>query len=173
MRLRARINESKLSLIHTGLPAQILIDAYPQRPLRGKVAEVNAINTPLNGSDVRVYYANVDLTEGFADLRPGLSAEVSFLVDARRSVTRVPIDAIRWAGEQAFVALHDQSLAASGNDAWRWQLIEIGVSDTRFAEVVNGLKVGDRVVAAPRGLPEPKPLPVHRPETSVADVSIP
>jgi len=172
MRLRARINESKLSMIHTGVPAQILIDAYPQRPLHGTVAEVNAINTPLNGSDVRVYYANVDIKEGFADLRPGLSAAVSFLVDARRSVTRVPIEAIRWAGDQAFVALHDLSLAASSKETWRWQPIEIGVSDTRFAEVVNGLKVGDRVVASPRSLPDPKPLPVERPATSVADVSL-
>ena len=86
-------------------------------------------------SDVRVYYANVDIKEGFADLRPGLSAEVSFLVDARRKVIRVPIDAIRWVGEQAFVALHDQSLADSSKETWRWQPIEIGVSDTRFAEV--------------------------------------
>jgi HlyD family secretion protein len=172
MRLRARINESKLTMIHTGIPARILIDAYPQRPLHGTVAEVNAINTPLNFSDVRVYYANVEIKEGFADLRPGLSAEVSFLVDARRSVIRVPIEAIRWVGEQAFVALHDQSLADSGKEIWRWQPIEIGVSGTRFAEVVNGLKVGDRVVASPRGLPDPKPLPVERPATSVADVSL-
>jgi multidrug resistance efflux pump len=172
MRLRARINESKLSMIHTGIPANILIDAYPNRPLHGTVAEVNAINTPLNFSDVRVYYANVDIKEGFADLRPGLSAEVSFLVDARRNVIRVPIDAIRWVGEQAFVALRDQSLADSSKEMWRWQLIELGVSDTRFAEVVNGLKVGDRVVASPRGLPDPKPLPVERPATRVADVSL-
>jgi HlyD family secretion protein len=171
MRLRARINESKLSMIHTGLPAHIFIDAYPQRPLHGTVAEVNAINTPLNGSDVRIYYANVAIKEGFADLRPGLSAQVSFLVDARRSVVRVPIEAIRWAGETPFVALYDQSLAAANKDPWRWQPIEIGVSDTRFAEVLNGLKVGDRVVAATRGLPDPKPLPGNPPATSVADAS--
>jgi len=172
MRLRARINESKLAVIHTGLPARILIDAYPQKPLSGTVAEVNAINTPLNGSDVRIYYANVTIKGGFADLKPGLSAEVSFLVDARRGVTRIPVDAIRWTGEQAFVAFHDQSLADANKDPWRWQPIEIGVSDTRFAEVLNGLKVGDHIVAGVRNLPEPKPLPTNKPATSVADVSL-
>ncbi len=172
MRLKARINESKVSLIHTGLPAQILIDAYPQHPLRGTVAEVTPINTPLNASDVRVYYANVDIEKGFEDLRPGLSAEVTFRVDSRRSVVRVPIEAIRWAGEQAFVALFDPSAEQSTAENWRWQPIEIGVSDTHFAEVLHGLKVGDRVVAAAHALPDPKPITAPKPETSDADASL-
>ena len=79
-------------MVHSGLPARILIDAYPQRPLNGTVAEVNAINTPINGSDVRVYYVNVNIDDGFDDLRPGLSAEVSVRVGGRRKVTRVPIE---------------------------------------------------------------------------------
>jgi HlyD family secretion protein len=172
MRVRAKVNESKVSLVHTGLPARIVIDAYPQRPLNGTVGEVNAISIPINGSDVRVYFVNVTINDGFEDLRPGLSAEVSVRVGGRRKVTRVPIEALRWAGDQTFVALQDPSQGDSTKDTWRWQPVEIGVSDTRYAEVVNGLKVGDRVVFAARALPDPKPLRAEQPKTSVADASL-
>ncbi len=156
MRVKARINESKLSFIQTGQVARIVIDAFRDRPLKGRVSEVTAINTPLNASDVRVYYAKVDIAEGFADLRPGLSAEVVFLVDSRRDVTRVPLDAIRWVKERGYVALFDPSVANT-QQKWRWREVHLGLSDWHYAEVVSGLEPGDRVIASPRELPAPEP----------------
>ncbi len=170
MRVKAKINESKVSMVHTGQVASILIDAYPGRPLRGVVTEVMPIPIPLRGSDVRVYYANIDIQNGFEDLRPGLSAEIVFQVESRRSVTRVPVESIRWVDEKPYVALYDHSAALDGRQPWKWQPIQIGLSDLSFAEVLNGLKVGDRVVSLPGSLPPPG-LDIQRPAT-VADVSL-
>ena len=166
MRVKAKINESKVSMIHTGQAASILIDAYPKKPLRGVVTEVMPISIPLRGSDVRIYYANVDITDGFEDLRPGLSAEIVFHVESRRSVTRVPVESIRWVNEEPFVALYDRAAVQDGKkQAWTWQPIQIGLSDLAFAEVLNGLQVGDRVVALPASLPPPSPE-IQRPSTA-------
>jgi len=171
MRVKARVNESKVTMIHTGQRVKIEVDAFPERPMRGTVGEVTPINTPLNGSDVRVYYANVDIDEGFDDLRPGLSAEVTFKIESRRAVTRVPIEAIRWVGEQAYVARYDRSRAEAGEQPWRWRAIELGLSDSQHAEVVSGLTTGDRVVLSPRALPAPSPATIDPPATSVARLS--
>ena len=98
MRVKTRINETKVGLIKTGQEAIIRVDAFPERPLHGTVAEVTAISTPLNGpfSDVRIYYATVNIQEGgFADLRPGLTAEVLFKSSAKSGVTRLPLQAVR------------------------------------------------------------------------------
>ncbi len=162
MRVKARVNESKLSFVQTGQAARIKIDAFPDRTLKGRVGQVNAINTPLNASDVRVYYANVDIAEGFADLRPGLSAEVAFLVDSRRNVTRVPLSAIRWIHEHGYVALFDPE-SKDSTKKWRWKEVHLGISDLHYAEVLSGLEPGDRVVAAPSEL-----LPPPTPETPKA-----
>jgi multidrug resistance efflux pump len=170
MRVKAKINESKVSMVHTGQAVSIKIDAYPGRPLRGVVSEVMPISIPLMGSDVRVYYANVDILNGFDDLRPGLSAELIFEVESRRSVTRVPIESIRWVNEQPYVALYDQSAAQEGKEPWKWQPIQIGLSDLAFAEVLNGLKVGDRIVSLPASLPPPSRE--NSGPTAVADVSL-
>jgi len=145
-------------MVHMGQPVIIVIDAFPDRPLKGIVAEVTPISIPIRGSDVRVYYANVDITKGFDELRPGLSAEIMIEVETRRNVTRVPIDAIRWVGERSYVAVYDRGRAQGGPEQpWHWQEIEIGLSDPDHAEVLKGLQPGDRVVARPTNLPAPAP----------------
>ena len=108
MQVKAKVNESKVALIQSGQPARIVIDAFPDRPLRGTVTEITPIPAPASSasSDVRVYYAVVKLDGGgFAELRPGLSAEVTFLIDSKPRVTRVPLQAVRWANEKSYVAV--------------------------------------------------------------------
>ena len=90
MRVRAKINESKVALVQKGQSAHVIVDAFPDRPLKGIVAEVTPISIPIRGSDVRIYYANIDIIEGHDALRPGLSAEVLIEVERRPEVTRVP-----------------------------------------------------------------------------------
>jgi multidrug efflux pump subunit AcrA (membrane-fusion protein) len=157
MRVRAKINESKVALVQTGQSVLVLVDAFPDRPLKGVVGEVTPISIPLRGSDVRIYYANVDITEGFDALRPGLSAEILIQVERRRDVTRVPIEAIRWVSGSPYVALYESGHEESGRPDWRWRKIEVGLSDPTFVEVVDGLNPGDRVIANPSGLPAPVP----------------
>jgi multidrug resistance efflux pump len=168
MRVKARVNESKFALIHTGQAVRIVVDAYPDRPLRGRVAEIAAINLPLNQSDVRIYFANVDIIDEFEDLRPGLSAECVFEVDSRHDVVRVPLESIRWLHGQAYVAVHDRARQEAGEQPWVWKKIALGVSDSRYAEVVTGIEAGDRIAAAPHALPAPVPAAAKPAATNLA-----
>ena len=167
MRVRAKINESKVAFVHKGQRVQILVDAFPDRPMRGIVAEVTPIPAPVNGpiSDVRAYFATVDIAlGGFDELRPGLSAEVSFLVEDPRKVVRVPLQAVRWVDHRPYAAVSNSPEAAASNgseSSWRWRSLSLGLTDRSYAEVVSGLKPGDRVVAHPEELP----APVAAPET--------
>ena len=128
MRVKARINETKLSYIKTGQPAMVKIDAFPDRELRGVVAEVTAISSPVNGpfSDVRVYYAIVNIEEGFDDLRPGLTAEVFFKSSSRSGITRIPVQAVRLIDGKTYVALHQQATGKPEAAPWRWKRVELG-----------------------------------------------
>ncbi len=166
MQVRAQINESKVSSIHAGQKARVRIDAFPDRPMMGTVEGVTPIPAPTgrSGQDVRVYFATVELdTGGFDDLRPGLSAEVTFLVEEPRQVTRVPLQAVRWVNEIPFVAVSLQGEAGGkskkpsndGSLPWQWRRLKVGQSDTSHLEVLSGLEPGDRVVARPDLLPAP------------------
>lgn len=156
MQVKAEINESKVAQIRPGQPAQVRIDAFPDRAFPGRVTDVQPIPAPAHGpmSDVRVYHATIDIdTKGLDALRPGLSAEVEFQVEARRQVARVPLEALRWVDDQAFVALANDP--ASGS-SWRWRPVILGLSDTSHAEIITGLEPGDRVIEHPDELPAPK-----------------
>jgi HlyD family secretion protein len=158
LRVKARINETKVAMIQPGQNCEIVIDAFPERKLRGKVSEVTAIATPVNGpfSDVRVYFAFVNIEQGFDDLRPGLSAEVNFLNDQRLQVERLPIASVREFGGESFVAVPERSSAAKSKTPYRWQKVELGLRGPDFVEVLSGVRQGDSVVADPFALEAPQ-----------------
>jgi HlyD family secretion protein len=172
MRVRAKINETRVALVHKGQPALVLVDAFPNHPLQGIVDEVTAISAALRETDVRIYYANITITEEFEKLRPGLSAEILIDIERRHEVTRVPVESIRWVANRSYVALFDRARGEADKPPWRWQEIQIGLSDPEYAEVLDGLKAGDRVVARPANLPAPAPERLRK-AAAVAVVSQP
>ncbi len=161
MHVKARINESQVAQIRSGQPVLIHLEAFPDQPMRGSVAEITPIPSLAGGpfSDVRTYSATVRIESGsFDELRSGLSAELNFLVESRHRVTRVPLEAIRWADDKAFVAMATES--ADGLD-WAWRPISVGATDATYAEVRSGLEPGDRVIVQCESLPEPVPAPTE------------
>lgn len=153
MLVKARINESKIGRIYSGQEAFLRMDAFPDDVFRGRVAEVTAIPSMAAGpiSDVKMYEAIVHITDGIEDgLRPGMTAEISFFIDQRDDVLRVPHQAIREEGEFSYAAV-----AIPNKPGFRWRLVEVGLIGSQFAEIISGLEPGDRVIAEPWNLPPP------------------
>ena len=133
--------------------------------MTGTVEGVTPIPAPSNGSgqDVRVYYAMVEIDSGgFDDLRPGLSAEVTFLVEPPRTVTRVPLQAVRWVDGRRRSprspsppppAPRPRVPAFSGAGS------SLGQSDPSYVEVVSGLRARRPRRRPPRPAARPRPRP--------------
>src|SRR5262249_39493761 len=75
------------------------------------------------------------------------------LVETRRDVPRIPLGAIRWSDGRAFAAV---TVATASGPAWKWRPVALGVSDTRYAELLSGVEPGERVIAHPELLAAPK-----------------
>jgi multidrug resistance efflux pump len=165
MRVRAKVNEAKVAYIESGLPVLIKLDAIPDCLLHGRVAEITVIPQPANGpfSDVKVYFANVEILDPIAKMNSGMTAHVEILVGERKGVTRIPINAVRWFDDIAFTAVP----ASEGKHTWK--PIVLGVMNDQFAEVRLGLKPGDRVIGDPSGLTPPTVQ--ERREAKVADIA--
>ena len=155
MRVRARVNESKVGSIRVGQKAGIKVDAFPGQVLEGTVTSVTAIPAPNGmGSDIRIYFATVAIDSGgFDGLRPGLSAEVSFLVDSKPEATQVPLQAVRWIDSVPYAAV----TTSADRSIYRWQPVHVGLMNESFAEILDGLNPGDKVVSNPTDLPAPSP----------------
>ncbi len=171
MRVKVKVNESKMASVRPGQRALIRIEAFPGRLMPGKVAEITAIPASQNRfSDVKLYIATVDLDDGgFEGLRPGMTTEITFLIDAETKVTRVPVQAVRWAGGRSFVAV-----GARINDEtkWDWREVTLGLMNPTFAQVVKGLTPGEKVVATPEKLtPAPDPNRIAEPGVRTASAA--
>ena len=123
MQVRATINETQVARVRSGQPVLIHLEAFPDRPLRGTVAEIMPIPSLAKGpfSDVHSFYATVRIESGgFDELRTGLTAELKFLVETRHQVTRVPLEAIQWFGGRTFAAI---AISTTDGVDWLWKPI--------------------------------------------------
>jgi HlyD family secretion protein len=140
-RLEVNVDEIDIDQIGIGQRAQVTLDALPDRTLSGVVADIAP--TPVSAAGVVTYQVTVNLNETDAvDLRSGMSANASIVVDEIDDVLIVPNWAVRLDREtgNAFVnVLGDNGRIAEVT-------ITTGLRNEQFSEVLSGLNSGDVVV---------------------------
>lgn len=148
MKVNARIHESRISLVRTGLPATIKVDAYPDEHFKGEIDSVASVPSSTGGfsRDIKEYEAVVkilDSAEKVNRLRPGLTASVEVLVERRDNVLQVPVQAVVTIGAKQFAfVVEDKSVERKD--------VTIGQSNDRMIEIMSGLDAGDKIVMNPR-----------------------
>jgi len=137
--ISAPIDEIDAPLIRTGMTARINLDAFPNRDFPGHVRRIApyVLDQEKQARTVEIEAEFDDPDDGL--LLPGYSADVEVILDSREDVLRLPTAVIR-TGERVFV--YDP---ATGMIAER--MLETGISNWEFTEVVAGLAAGDRVVS--------------------------
>ncbi len=121
--------------VHTGDPATILLDAFPDTPFAGTVASVNRAETMVDG--VSVYESRVAFIEEDPRVASGMTADVSIVTDTRQDVLAVPARAIQY-----------------HNDGTTYVLVVTDSDDKREVEVAVGLRGSDGFVEVAAGLSE-------------------
>ena len=150
MQVEATVSEADISKIREGQEAEFTVDAYPGRIFRGRVSQVRL--SPVSVQNVVTYTVIIPVDNTHMLLRPGMTANVSFLVAKKTNVLRVPNVALR-------IRLGGERQKGAGV----WVLrdnrpirvpIKTGISDGTYTEVVSGdLEEGDEVIV---GLKEEK-----------------
>ena len=97
MQVSADISESDIGQIKIGEPVRFNVDAYPDRPFRGKVAQVR-LNATVN-QNVVTYPVIVEVNNEDLLLKPTMTANVTIDVNSARGVLRVPNAALRFRPE--------------------------------------------------------------------------
>lgn len=134
--LSASVPERDLAHVDVGQPAHIVLAAYPDLRLEGRVQYVGEIvDTATRSVKVRV---SVDNPQG--RLRPGMFARVAFDGPARQAMM-VPVSALLQ-GQVSTRVFVDKG-------GWRFEPrdVQVGVQQDGRAEIVSGLAAGERVVA--------------------------
>lgn len=159
MQILASVAESDIGRIKDGLKARFTVQAYNDRVFTGRVRQVRLQSTAKE--NVVNYTVAVEVTNTDGALLPGMTATVSFLVDAVHGVLRVPNAALRYRPSATLLAtaVRDTTKVAgtSRGELWvagpdgrlRSIAVRTGLSDGQYTEVEGvGLAEGKQVVAA-------------------------
>lgn len=96
MQVKARVNETRISRIRVGMPAEIRLDAFPETALKGEVTSVSEYPAPTtwHRGDVKEYETMVRIETPMPGLKPGLTAQVHIRVEELEDVLQLPIQTV-------------------------------------------------------------------------------
>ena len=94
MQVDTNVAEADVGKLQDGMDATFTVDAYPGERFRGKVRQIR--NAPQTVQNVVTYDAVIDVPNPDLKLRPGMTANVSFVYAQRGDVLRVPNAALRF-----------------------------------------------------------------------------
>ncbi len=151
MNVKMRLHESVVKQASLGAPAYVTIDAMPKDRLTGKVTKIGVMPDRQQwwmNPGLKAYPTDITLDSTPPGLKPGMSAQVEILIDARDDILQVPISAVYV--DKGFQVVY---LKTSGGLATR--RVAVGLSSDQAVEITSGLAEGDEVyLYKPDGAPE-------------------
>jgi HlyD family secretion protein len=135
------VDEIDIDRIALSQEVEITLDALPDTSVIGNIAEV----APTSASDggVVTYLVTINIeADPELVLRPGMSANASIVVEEVDNVLMIPNWAVRLDREtgEAFVNLKRSDIEVEET------IVETGLRNELFSEILSGLQVGDVVV---------------------------
>ena len=136
----AAVDESDIGFVQLDQPAEITADSFPRKLFEGKVVRI--ATTGVNVQNVVTFQVRIEITsENKALLKPQMTTNVTIVVADKPDVLQVPANAVIRKRDGDFVRVRAGS-AAEGEE----RRVEIGISDGRNTEVIDGLKEGEEVI---------------------------
>jgi HlyD family secretion protein len=128
-----KVDETDITNVHNGQPAEVTIDAIPDKTFTGKVTAVgdeailrstgdaSMTQTTTNTQEARDFKVVVTLSNPPPNLRPGLSVTAKIQTAAKRNALSIPIQALAMRSQKDLAGKQTSgssvTLAASSSDA--------------------------------------------------------
>ncbi len=137
LRLRLEIPESFAAIIARGMSVSLNVDAFADQQFQGKIRRIN----PSVDEKSRSLIAEAEIRNPAGKLKPGMFARAQIVSDKEGVALMVPEKAV------VSIAGINKIFVVAGNQAAE-RLVKLGVRDGAMVEVVEGVKVGERVITS-------------------------
>lgn len=134
------VDEIDVAKVKTGQDVVVTLDALPGTELRGKVERISPTSTTLNG--VVSYVVRVVLSQASQNLRTGMTANASIVLDKRENVLVAPNWAVRRDRQT-----NKSYLTIKNGDKTSEVEVQVGLKNETFTEIISGASEGQVVVA--------------------------
>jgi HlyD family secretion protein len=145
MDVDVKVHETNVNKVQMGQLANIVIDAQPDKVFTGKVLKMAPLPDPqsfFGNPDLKVYTTDVSLEAADDSIKPGMNARVEILIAELEDVLSIPIQCVTNRGGNKVCYLMT-------NNGPKEQVIQTGVFNDRFVEILDGLQEGQQVLLSP------------------------
>jgi HlyD family secretion protein len=172
MEVKVEVGEHEVIYVKEGDPAEVEIDALPEKKFKAQVVEVARNATVKNAGteqEVTTFIVRLALTEPVQGALPGMSAQASVSTDTRQDAVVVPIQAVTVRPEKDLTpdAPKEQEppqplpgkkprkepmrkvVFVLADGVARIRAVETGLASDSEIEIVSGLKAGEKVIEGP------------------------
>ena len=156
MQVDTSVAEADVGKLKEGTEATFTVDAFPNKRFVGKVRQIRYAATVV--SNVVTYDAVIDVDNPELLLRPGMTANVTFVTAEARDVLKLPNAALRFrleaAGKMDGVAPPapgTRMVTVLRENKPTRVAVTTGITDGSSTEVVSGLEVNDVVITDKAG----------------------
>lgn len=144
MQVDTNVDEADISKIRIGMEATFTVDAYHDRKFKGVVAQIRLSPTVIQ--NVVTYDVVIAVDNSHLLLRPGMTANVTFVTRERKKVVKIPNAALRFKMPEVSPSKEQGIWILRHGKPVRVK-VKTGISDGEWIEIVEGdIKEGDEVI---------------------------
>ena len=135
LKIGVHASEQEVTKIKKGLPAQVMVDVYPDRTFQGSVYAVNAAANPTT----RTFEIQIAVPNSGNVLKAGMFARVDVVTQEKSNALVVPTDALLGREQDRYLYVIEGETAVK-------RPVTLGIVQNNRAEVTAGIQFGEHVV---------------------------
>ncbi len=139
MMSRTYVNEIDISKVRVNQPAEIVVDAFPDKSFTGLVTEVANIGEQRPNQDARVFEVKIQINESDTIMRPAMTTKNTIITHVEEDVLFIPIEGIHALDTISYV------FRCTGSRSQRQQVIT-GMRNENEIIIREGLTDSDMIL---------------------------
>ncbi len=132
------IDEADISKIKVGLPAEVILDAYPDSIFTGTVDQILP-QTKATSQGATVVTIRIILDDPVTPFINGLTGQASIIIESAKNAFTIPQEALR----------EDDTVIVQQGQTLRPQKVTPGIRSDTEVEIKEGLKEGEQILLNP------------------------
>jgi len=153
MEVEIEVDETDVIGVELGQFAEVKVDAFPERPINGKVTEIgsSALQNTTASEESKDFKVVITLEDPPDNLNPGLSASADIITAEKMDVIAVPISSLvlkEEKGENDDTSQEEGVYIIIDNRAVFTPVIK-GIMGELMIEITSGLEEGQTVITGP------------------------
>lgn len=144
--VRTELNQIDIAKIALEQKVTLTFDALPGKTFTARVTKTAPAGVKPKNKDIEVFPVEATLSTADPSIKPGMTADVRFLIDTKPAVLSVPIEAVvKDKGKTHLTRI----VLAEGKEQSEKVEVQLGARNDREVEIVSGITEGQELLIDP------------------------